>query len=245
MWTNLLKSGLAPSLLICKNPQDDPRIGSSIMLDLCVDLVRRVHHDQILWIRPDGYKHAPSPDLVEASDFSEYLMGARNIADGSGPTSHLDLIACLKSISIKYVHDFQHLRAIAGNLHLMRPIPIAVVLEDADRICGSPDKFIEIVALFSEAIYSHSHGGKSSFLGSCITISSRGQSTRQLSTFFEQRVDFCAVEQGEACKLKSVSHSGTPEEFASMVIVRRKTGEQLNKNHKVNEPLLIWMAEVT
>jgi hypothetical protein len=248
MWTNLIKSGSTPSLLVCKAPHDDRRIGSSVMLDLCLDLVRRSQHDQVLWIRPEGYRYAPSPDLFEPSDYSAFLEEARNQGMGESSPSRanddMELMNSMKSIFIKYVQDYQQLKAIAVNYHLMRPMPAAIVLEDGDTICGSSERFIEIVAILTEALESCAQPPqKKSFLGACIILSHRVSSTSQLSTFFDQRVDFCSHEDGVACKLMPLDHSGSLDKFAPTVIVKRKHHGS-TVPHRVGDPLLMWTAEV-
>lgn len=212
MWQALLGSTCATqSVLLTRNEgRQDWKFANSVTLDLCLHLTLNRQRN-VLWIRSDTARNRDSPELFEASDSSTFMEEARSVA--AAEERKLDRVTVetgLQQILIKYLGDHAQLVTILANIHLMHPIPSAIIIDDAETLCaGSASNYIEVSALATEALQSVSaklSGNHLPFFAMSVAIGTAQTSTARLAPFFQGRFDLSAEPEAKTWTIRPVPH---------------------------------------
>jgi len=199
----------------------------------------------VLWIRSDRTRNAdPSPELFEPTDCENFFAAAASAAGTRSAEaknfSQADLEIALQQVNVKYVSDHAQLVALLANVHLMQPRPSAILIDEAELICGgsSSNGLIEVSALLANSVAV----SNKAFFALSLAVGSAHTSTARLAHLFDQRLDVSLDLDGCTWSIQAVPHgsffASTTLSSASMVRFRRKPGQ--DEDMRTFNPKWCW-----
>jgi hypothetical protein len=235
------------SLLFTRADGTNKHYNSTVMLDLCLHLIREKKVDSILWIRSDEMRFADAPKLIERTDSELFVQESKSVAN---PLSRgEDTESDLQKIQIKYLNNATELKLLLVNFHLIQRtttsnVPITgLIIDDAEIICSTAvlDNFLEISALGLEAV--QSSGGETgiSFFALSLSLPKREASTSRLASFFSTRIE--QIDEPNFCRLKIVPHGSLFPINESKSVLIRPISSQLSSASGKFDVSFMWTPD--